>query len=135
MRRRHWRIVIVGSVLVVLALVFFLFMLFSVPAVKLWPIAHRLPTDENRHLVMGGRAIVMAMAGFIVAGQFVTLSGLEIPYYMAMVGVMILKDLPVLASAANAATAFAGRPTSPRPGHTFGTVPVRPGAGRAMNMR
>ena len=109
---------------------FFLLMLFSVSAVKLWPLAHRLPTDDNRHLVMAGRAIVMSMAGFIVAGQFVTLSGLEIPYYMAMVGVMTLKDLPIFVRAGKTAKTLTGSSTAPRPGHAFGTVAITSNASR-----
>ena len=103
-----------------------LLMLFTGPAIKLWPLAHRLPTDDNRGDVMGGRAVVMAMSGFIVAGQFVTLSGLEIPYYMAMISVMILKDTPVAANTGKTAKpAVVHKSTSPRPGLAFGTPPVR----------
>jgi probable O-glycosylation ligase (exosortase A-associated) len=114
---------------------FLLLMLFSVPAVKLWPIAHRMPDDDNRDLVMGGRAVVMAMGGFIVAGQFVTLSGLEIPYYMAMVAVMILKDLPVVANAGKVPKAVPMRSTAPRPGLAFGTPAVKPNANRSTGTR
>jgi probable O-glycosylation ligase (exosortase A-associated) len=112
--------------------VFLLLTLFAVPAVKLWPIAHRLPGDDNRDLVMGGRAVVMSMAGFIVAGQFVTLSGLEIPYYMAMVGVMILKDLPV---GGKTAKPFATRSTGPRAGLVFNTPAITSNPYRPMGVR
>jgi hypothetical protein len=85
--------------------------------------------------VMGGRAVVMAMSGFIVAGQFVTLSGLEIPYYMAMVAVMIVKDAPVVAKAGQATKVVASPSTSPRPGLAFGTPAVRSNANRSIGIR
>jgi hypothetical protein len=34
----------------------------------------------------------MSLVGFAVAGQFVSLGGLEIPYYMTMIGVVLLKQ-------------------------------------------
>jgi O-antigen ligase len=113
---------------------FLVLMLFSVPAVKLWPIAHRMPDGDNRDRVMGARAVVMAMSGFIVAGQFVTLSGLEIPYYMAMVAVMILKDSPRVATAGKAPQAVPMRSTAPRPGLAFGTPAIKSNANRSIGI-
>ena len=96
--------------------VFAMLMFFVVAAVKLWPLAHRMPTDENRHLVTAARATVMSVAGFVVAGQFVTLPGLEIPYYMVMIGVIVLKDHPVAAAVRSANQASAGRLVGQPPG-------------------
>ena len=40
---------------------------------------------------MVASGIIMSLVGFAVAGQFVSLGGLEIPYYVAMIGVVLLK--------------------------------------------
>jgi hypothetical protein len=37
------------------------------------------------------RAVIMGLAGFVVAAQFVSLEQLEIPYHLAFVGAGILK--------------------------------------------
>lgn len=41
-----------------------------------------------RHL---GRMVITSLAGFMVAGQFVTLFKMEIPYYVALIGAVVLK--------------------------------------------
>jgi len=91
----------------VMALMFF----YVFAVVKLWPIARAKPTDENRYekgLAMG---VIMSIVGFAVAGQFVSLVGLEIPYYTTMAGVVLLKASAARTAAAAAAKPFAGHPT------------------------
>ena len=39
----------------------------------------------------GCRMVIAGLTGFIVAGQFVSLTGLEIPYYVTLVGAGYLK--------------------------------------------
>jgi len=68
-----------------------LFLLFAISVVKLWPLAHQRLTEENRSQVAVASGLIMSIVGFAVAGQFVSLGGLEIPYYSAMIGVVLLK--------------------------------------------
>ena len=72
----------------VLALLLF----FCSAAARLWPIARgKLDTGgpATRLLATG---IITSIVGFVVSAQFVTLQGLEIPYYVAIGSVALLKD-------------------------------------------
>ena len=71
---------------------FFLLFFFLVAIVKLWPIARQRLTDENRSRTVVASGLIMSLVGYAVAGQFVSLGGLEIPYYMTMIGVVLLKQ-------------------------------------------
>ena len=64
-----------------------LLLFFGATIVKLWPIAQLKQTEENRYRVAVASGIIMSIVGFCIAGQFVSLAGLEIPYYVAMIGV------------------------------------------------
>ncbi len=78
-----------------------LFMFFVIAAIKLWPIARSRVTDENRSQVILASGIITSIVGFAVSGQFVSLAGLEIPYYVTMIGVSLLRQLtPATAVAA-----------------------------------
>jgi probable O-glycosylation ligase (exosortase A-associated) len=77
----------------------FLLMFFGIAAVKLWPIARARQTDENRDQVVMASGIIMSIVGFIVSGQFVSLAGLENPYYVTMIAVVLLKHHGVAAAA------------------------------------
>jgi O-antigen ligase len=94
-----------GAPGVALLLCFFLLTL-----VKVWPLARQKQTEENRYQVVMASGIVMCLVGFIVTGQFVSLGGLEIPYYVAMIGVILLKTQPASAPAVAEA---APRPAMP----------------------
>jgi O-antigen ligase len=69
-----------------------LFVFFTLTVVKLWPLARMKQTPENRYTVAVATGIITSIVGFMAAGQFVSLAGLEIPYYTAMVGVVLLKQ-------------------------------------------
>jgi len=94
-----------GAPGVALLLCFFLLTL-----VKVWPLARQKQTEENRYQVVMASGIVMCLVGFIVTGQFVSLGGLEIPYDVAMIGVILLKTQPASAPAVAEA---APRPAMP----------------------
>ena len=57
------------------------------------------PTEENRPQIAVASGLIMSIVGFAVAGQFVSLGGLEIPYYSAMIGVVLLKQHAALKAA------------------------------------
>jgi putative inorganic carbon (hco3(-)) transporter len=83
----------------VLALLLF----FGFALIKLWPISRQRVTDENRSRTVVASGLIMSIVGFAVAGQFVSLGGLEIPYYMTMIGVVLLKQQTAIVTVAVAA--------------------------------
>jgi probable O-glycosylation ligase (exosortase A-associated) len=89
-----------------------LLMFFVIAAVKLWPIARSKITDENRNHVILATGIITSIVGFSVSGQFVSLAGLEIPYYVTMIGVSLLRE--VTQTTIVAKTAAVRPPVGPR---------------------
>ena len=69
-----------------------LFLFFVLPIFQLWPIARAKLSDANRYQVGVATGIIMCVVGFIVTGQFVSLAGLEIPYYAVMIGIGLLNQ-------------------------------------------
>jgi probable O-glycosylation ligase (exosortase A-associated) len=63
---------------------------FVTAAVKLWPLARSQMRsgDIDGALAFG---TVLSIVGFVVGGQFVSVPGLELPYYVVMIGTSILK--------------------------------------------
>jgi O-antigen ligase len=84
----------------------------------LWPLArNRSPARADRDRAAMATAVMLAVVGYTVSGQFVSLTGLEIPYYFVMVGValVVTAPAPVRQTATSpAATAPASR-TAPPP--------------------
>jgi putative inorganic carbon (HCO3(-)) transporter len=69
------------------ALLFF----YLVCMVRLWPLAWgsvRVADPWFRHLAC---MVIAALAGFMVSAQFVSLYGLEVPYYIVLLGAGVLK--------------------------------------------
>jgi len=103
-----------------------LLLVFATAIVKLWPLARAQITEANRYEVAMASGIIMCIVGFMVAGQFVSLGGLELPYYATMVGVALLKEkpspVPVPASSSrftpgyHLSPAGPGQPAMARPG-------------------
>ena len=48
-------------------------------------------TDENRDDVALASGVIRSLVGFAVAGQFVSATNPELAYYVAMVGIALLK--------------------------------------------
>jgi O-antigen ligase len=73
-----------------------LFSFFALAAFKLWPLARERLTDSNRYRVASAMSVVLGVVGFGSAGQFVSLAGLEVPYYIVMIGAAVLANpIPV----------------------------------------
>jgi O-antigen ligase len=66
---------------------------FVTAAVKLWPLARLRMREGDVDGVLAFGA-VLSIVGFVVGGQFVSVPGLELPYYVVMVGTSILKAGP-----------------------------------------
>jgi O-antigen ligase len=58
---------------------------------KLLPLSFDWTKVENSYYHHFSRMVIAALIGFIVAGQFVSLIGLELPYYVVLVGAGALK--------------------------------------------
>lgn len=58
---------------------------------KLWPIARRKSPHASEWNVAVARMMIASFAGFTVSAQFVTLEGLELPYYITLIGAGTLK--------------------------------------------
>jgi probable O-glycosylation ligase (exosortase A-associated) len=100
-----------------------LFLFFTTALVKLWPIARQPLTEESRGRIAVASGLITSLVGFGVAGQFVSLGGLEIPYYMTMIGVVLIRqqaESPTLRVPATA-TARVGNPPM---------LPLHPAAAR-----
>ena len=69
-----------------------LFLFFGLAGAKLWPIARERLTDANRYETALAASVVLGVVGFSVSGQFVSVPGLEVPYYVVMVGAAMLKN-------------------------------------------
>jgi O-antigen ligase len=115
----------------VLALMLF----FGIAGMKLWPIARARPTPTTRYEVGLAMGVVLSIAGFVIGGQFVSVPGLEVPYYVTMLGIVMLKSrvpLPAAAAVVAPPQAQSYRPP-PGPAHvpvvaspTIGPRPARP---------
>lgn len=72
----------------VLALILF----FGWALLRLWPIARARLTDSNRYEVILASGVVLSIVGFAVSAQFVSAGGMEVPYYVVMLGTVLLKS-------------------------------------------
>ena len=96
---------------------------FGIAAIKLWPIARTRVTEANRYQVILASGVVLSIVGFSVAGQFVSVPGLEVPYYIVMLGAAMLKDR-VTALAAQAVAAVRPVPAQWTPPPHLGGRPA-----------
>jgi O-antigen ligase len=68
---------------------------------RLWPLARERVTVSDPWLLGAARMVIAAIIGFAVAAQFVSLVGLETPFYVTLIGAGILKLISQPAFAAN----------------------------------
>jgi O-antigen ligase len=66
-------------------------MFFGLAILRLWPLARVKMQGIDKLEAGAAMGVILSIVGFAVAGQFVTLTGLEIPYYTTMIGVALLK--------------------------------------------
>jgi probable O-glycosylation ligase (exosortase A-associated) len=68
---------------------------FVMSFVRMWPLARSMARDpDSRERAAFATGVMLSAVGFAVSGQFVTLVGLEVPYYIVMVGVGMLAIAP-----------------------------------------
>lgn len=68
-----------------------LFSFYSGTLLKLWPLARRKIRQASEWDVAIARMVIAGVTGFMVSAQFVTLEGLELPYYIILIGAGTLK--------------------------------------------
>jgi probable O-glycosylation ligase (exosortase A-associated) len=68
-----------------------LMLFFLSAAIRLWPLARAPQTESNRYEIVLASGVILSIVGFVVAGQFVSVPGLEVPYYVTMLGAAMLK--------------------------------------------
>ena len=72
----------------------FLMLFYGLTMVRLWPIARNKGDVQDPWLRDVARMVIASQMGFVVAAQFVSLEGLEIPYFITLLGAGALKLLP-----------------------------------------
>jgi O-antigen ligase len=70
---------------------FFLLLMYGLCIMRLWPLARGREPVEDPFSGDAARMVIAGLSGFAVAAQFISLEGLEIPYYVALVGAGVLK--------------------------------------------
>ena len=97
----------------------FLVLFYLITIKKLWPIARGRAPGIDRSTAMFATGIVLSIVGFGVSSQFVSLRGLEPPFYLAMIGAVLIK---ILANEAAEAIPARAKPGSLAP--RVAVVPV-----------
>jgi probable O-glycosylation ligase (exosortase A-associated) len=69
----------------------FLILFYVVCMWRLWPVTRESYPVIDPAMRDMARACIAALCGFMVSSQFVTLEGLELPYYVVLIGAGILK--------------------------------------------
>jgi probable O-glycosylation ligase (exosortase A-associated) len=69
----------------------FLSLFFGTCMVRLWPVAREKRSVPDPWLRVASRMVLASLVGFAVSAQFVSLTTLEVPYYIALVGAAALK--------------------------------------------
>jgi O-antigen ligase len=69
----------------------FLLLFFGCAAARLWPIARTRQTETNRYEVVLATGVILSIVGFCISGQFVSVPGLEVPYYITMLAAVMLR--------------------------------------------
>lgn len=70
---------------------FFIVLFYGLCVVRLWPLARGSTQTEDPWARDTARMVIAGLSGFAVAAQFVSLEGLETPYYVVLVGAGVLK--------------------------------------------
>jgi hypothetical protein len=64
---------------------------YSLCVVRLWPLARERVETSDPWLSYLARMVIASLVGFVVSAQFVSVIGVEVPFYVALLGVGVLK--------------------------------------------
>jgi O-antigen ligase len=104
----------------------FLLAYYGICAIRLWPIARARVSTHDPWLADGARMVVASLVGFFVCTQFNNLYGVELPYYVALLGAGVLKlsSSPVPESVTTSAAISASEePPGIAPGNELTALP------------
>ena len=68
----------------------FLLLFYGFAVTRLWPIAWARDTTDPQGKVFA-LGLILSLVGFVVSAQFVSLQGLEMPFYITMISAIVLK--------------------------------------------
>jgi putative inorganic carbon (HCO3(-)) transporter len=68
-----------------------LILFFGICVVRLWPLTSEKKEVPDPWLRVAARMVIAALVGFAVSAQFVSLTTLEAPYYITLIGAVTLK--------------------------------------------
>jgi probable O-glycosylation ligase (exosortase A-associated) len=68
-----------------------LVLFYALCVVRLWPLARNKRATPDPWFPVAGRMVVASLIGFAVSAQFVSLKGLEVPFYVVLIGAAVLK--------------------------------------------
>jgi probable O-glycosylation ligase (exosortase A-associated) len=74
-----------------------LVLFYGLCVVRLWPLARGKRPAADPWLPVGARMVIASIVGFAISAQFVSLKGLELPFYVVLIGAGVLKLEPLLA--------------------------------------
>jgi probable O-glycosylation ligase (exosortase A-associated) len=73
----------------------FLILLFYLTCIRrLWPLARNRRPELDPSFGHLARIVISSLTGFIISAQFVSVTAVELPYYLALIGAGILKLTP-----------------------------------------
>ena len=103
-----------------------LVMFYGIAMLRLWPLVWRRNARDAPTRALMATGIISGLVGFVVAGQFVSMPGLETPYYVVMAAV-VLTNGPAMAVAQARAVVIASAPAQPMARrHAFRPGPTMP---------
>jgi O-antigen ligase len=70
----------------------FFFLFYTLTIKRLWPIARGRSPGVDKSTALFAAGLILGLVGFAVSAQFVTVEGLEPPYWMTMIGAILLKS-------------------------------------------
>ncbi|HJT77938.1 MAG TPA: O-antigen ligase family protein, partial [Gemmataceae bacterium] len=89
---------------------------YGVCVVRLWPLARGKEAPAHPWFPDAARMVIASLTGFAISAQFVSIKGLETPFYIALLGACVLKLSTAPAPAPAAADEEAEEePAKPRP--------------------
>ena len=72
----------------------FLVLFYSICLVKLWPVARGKGKVSDPYFPHLARMVIASHVGFMVAATFINTEGLELPYYVGLLGAGVLRLMP-----------------------------------------
>jgi putative inorganic carbon (hco3(-)) transporter len=99
----------------------FFFLFYTLTIKRLWPIARGRSPGVDKNTALFAAGLILGLVGFAVSAQFVTVEGLEPPYWITMIGAILLKSRSVPNE-----TLVAVPEASTKPVSRSAAVPLRP---------